>query len=122
MRMLQMTSTPEKPPLSPVRFAGNIAYVSGQLPRGSDGAIVSGDARVQTRQSLVNLERTLAAAGLSLADVVKVTAWITDARHMADFNAVYREFFVEPYPTRSVVVSALVAPDAVVEVEAVACK
>jgi enamine deaminase RidA (YjgF/YER057c/UK114 family) len=41
---------------------------------------------------------------------------------MADFNAVYREFFVEPYPARSVVISALVAPDAVVEIEAVASK
>jgi reactive intermediate/imine deaminase len=118
----QMSSTPEKPPLTAVRFAGNIAYVSGQLPRGSDGAIVSGDARVQTRQSLVNLQRALASADLSLTDVVKVTAWITDARHMADFNSVYREFFVEPYPARSFVISALVAPDAVVEIEAVAGK
>ena len=114
------TITP-KPPLSSIRFAGEIAFVSGQLPRGADGAIIVGDAKAQTRQSLSNLEQVLASKDLTLANVVKVTAWITDAAHMNDFNAVYREFFAEPFPARSVVVSALVASDAVVEVEAIAC-
>lgn len=109
-----------KPPLSPLRFAGSTVYVSGQLPRGEDGAIVQGDASVQARQALTNLQQVLATAGLSLADVVKVTVWITDANDMADLNAVYREFFAEPYPARSTVVSGLVAPGAVVEIEAVA--
>jgi len=52
--------------------------------------------------------------------VVKVTAWITDADAMADFNSVYREYFAEPYPTRSTIGSALVVPEAMVEVKAVA--
>jgi 2-iminobutanoate/2-iminopropanoate deaminase len=59
---------------------------------------------------------------LELADVVKVTAWITDADAMAEFNSVYREYFAEPYPTRSTIVSALVAADAMVEIEAIAYK
>jgi reactive intermediate/imine deaminase len=109
-----------KPPLSPVRFAGSTAYISGQLPRGGDGKIITGDMRDQTRQALANLEAILKSEGLELADVVKVTAWITDADAMAEFNSVYREYFAEPYPTRSTIVSALVVPDAMVEVEAVA--
>lgn len=76
--------------------------------------------RDQTRQALANLEAVLKSEGLELADVVKVTAWITDADAMAEFNSVYREYFAEPYPTRSTIVSALVVPDALVEVEAVA--
>jgi reactive intermediate/imine deaminase len=110
-----------KPPLSAVRFAGSTAYISGQLPRGTDGKI-TGDARDQARQSLNNLQTVLLSEGLSLSDVVKVTAWITDAGYMADFNMVYREFFSEPYPARSTLVSALVVPDAMIEIEAVALR
>jgi reactive intermediate/imine deaminase len=109
-----------KPPLSSVRFAGSTAYISGQLPRGEDGKIIAGDMQDQTRQALANLEAILKSEGLKFSNVVKVTAWITDADFMADFNSVYREFFAEPYPTRSTIVSALVVPDAMVEVEAVA--
>ena len=109
-----------KPPLSPVRFAGSTVYISGQLPRGEDGKIIAGDMQDQTRQALANLEAILKSEGLKFSDVVKVTAWITDPDFMADFNSVYREFFAEPYPTRSTIVSALVVPDAMVEVEAVA--
>lgn len=115
-----MPDKPASPPLSPVRFAGDTAFVSGQLPRGADGAIIAGGALDQARQSLGNLERALTAAGLGLADVVKVTAWITDASHMADFNTAYREFFAEPFPARSTIVSALVVPNALVEIEAIA--
>ncbi len=51
--------------------------------------------------------------------MVKVTAWLTDASYADAFNGVYREWFAEPYPTRSTVVSQLVAA-ADVEIEAVA--
>lgn len=115
-----MPDKPARPPLTKVRFAGDTAYVSGQLPRGADGAIIIGSALDQVRQSLHNLEQALTAAGLNLANVVKVTVWITDASHMADLNTAYREFFSEPFPARSTIVSALVAPDALVEIEAIA--
>lgn len=61
----------EKPPLSPFRTAGSTVYVSGQLPRGTDGRIIAGNAREQVRQTLQNLQRVLANAGLCLSDVVK---------------------------------------------------
>lgn len=110
----------EKPPLTRVVMAGNTAYVSGQLPRGADGAIIAAPPLDQVRQALSNLQAALASVGYGLGDVVKVTAWLTDAAYMADFNAAYREFFAEPYPARSVVVSQLIAQGAVVEVEATA--
>src|SRR3546814_9547833 len=56
-------------------------------------SIVAGDIEVQTRQAIANLQAVLRDAGAELTDVVKVTAWLTDAAHMAGFNAVYREFF-----------------------------
>lgn len=108
------------PPLSPIRIAGRLAFASGQLPRGANGEIVGSSASEQVRQSLENLQTVLGTAGLALDNVVKVTAWLTDPSHMAQFNEVYREYFSEPYPARSVVSSALVAPGAMVEIEAIA--
>jgi enamine deaminase RidA (YjgF/YER057c/UK114 family) len=113
-------TTRAKPPLSPTRRAGNLLFISGQLPRGDDGAIVKGDFRAKADRALANLVAILRAEGLEPANVVKVTTWLTDAAYMADFNAAYEAVFSAPYPTRSVVVSGLVADDAHVEVEAIA--
>lgn len=112
-------STSAAPPLSKVRRAGDLLFVSGQLPRDANGAIVAGDITVQARQALANLVAVLESAGATAADVVKTTVWLTDRRDYEAFNAVYREVFQAPYPARSVVVSDLVA-DADIEVEAIA--
>lgn len=111
-------NSPSTPPLSRFRRAGNLVFTSGQLARGADGAIVPGDITDQARRALANLEGVLQEAGARLDQVVKVTAWLTDAAHMAAFNAVYREVFAEPYPARSTVISGLAAGE--VEIEAVA--
>lgn len=115
-----MSLSVSPPPLSSVRRAGNFLYLSGQLPRNQAGEIVGGGIEDQTRQVLANMNALLQANGAKLSDIVKVTAWITDARHFAGFNSVYREFFQEPFPTRSTVVAQLVMPGADVEIEAVA--
>ena len=103
------------PPLSKFRRAGNMIFTAGQLPRGADGKIVDGDIGVQTRQVM---EAVLRDAGADLTHVVKITAWLTDAQFMPQFDAVYREFFRQSFPARSTVISGLVAGD--VEIEAVA--
>jgi 2-iminobutanoate/2-iminopropanoate deaminase len=110
------------PPLSSARRAGDLVFTSGQLARGDDGAIVSGGIEAQAEQALANLTGVLASHGVGSADVVKVTAWLTDASYGPAFNAAYSKLFAEPYPARSTVVSALLAPDALVEVEAIAIR
>src|SRR3546814_17592719 len=95
---------PKGPPLTKVRRGGNLLFVSGQLPRGQDGAIVLGDIVVQTRQSLANLQAALAPAGAPLAHVVQVTAWLTDVSYMHAFNQGYREVCAAPYPAPSTVI------------------
>ncbi|MES2987728.1 MAG: RidA family protein [Pseudomonadota bacterium] len=107
------------PPLSKTRRAGDLLFISGQLPRAADGSIVPGGIIEQTRQALTNLKGIVEGEGGNMADIVKTTVWLTDAGMMGDFNSVYREFFAEPFPTRSTIVSGLVAA-ADVEVEAVA--
>jgi 2-iminobutanoate/2-iminopropanoate deaminase len=114
-----MTDIRSKPPLSAARRAGSQLFLSGQLPRAADGSIVRGSIEDQTLQVIDNISAVLATHGLTLADVVKTTVWLTDITHMDGFNRVYATRFSDPYPTRSTVVSALVAP-ADIEIEAIA--
>jgi 2-iminobutanoate/2-iminopropanoate deaminase len=118
--MSQSGSSIATPPLSKVRRAGNLLFLSGQLPRNAAGEVVQGGIEVQTRQVLSNIAEVLSSQGAGLGQVVKVTAWLTDAAFFSGFNKAYMEFFQEPYPARSTVVSALVMPGANLEIEVVA--
>ncbi len=108
-------------PLSPAVRAGDFVFVSGQVPAGEDGQLVGGTIEVQTRQVLKNIENALALAGATLADVVKTTVWLADARDFPAFNKVYASFFSDAPPARSTVEARLMA-DIKVEIEAVAYK
>jgi 2-iminobutanoate/2-iminopropanoate deaminase len=107
-------------PLSRVTQAGQMIFTSGQLGRGPDGQIVAGGFANQARQALENLRAAVESTGCNLADVVKTTVWLTDRAYNAEFNMVYREFFADPFPARSVVISDLAAPEAMIEIEAIA--
>lgn len=109
------------PPLSKARRAGPFIFVSGQMPRDASGKIVAGNIAVQTMQAMNNLKAILESHGCGLRDIVKVTAWLADPALFADFNRTYASFFDGPYPARSTLVGTLVAPDALVEIEAIAC-
>lgn len=108
-------------PLSPAVRAGDFVFVSGQVPVGEDGSLVGGTVEAQTQQVLRNVEKALALAGATLADVVKTTVWLEDARDFPAFNKVYASFFPDAPPARSTVESRLMA-DIKVEIEAVAYK
>jgi len=109
-----------KPPhLTSSMAVGAAVYTSGVLARDEQGRI-SGDIRRQTRRALSNLQRVLADHDLTLADVVKATVWLRRASDAAAFNEVYAAMFGTHRPCRSTVVSALVAPEALIEIDAVA--
>ena len=91
--------------------AGNTIYVSGQIPIDpATGEFAGQDIKTQTRQSLTNISNILAAAGASMADVVKTTVLLND------------EFFTEPYPARAAFQAAGIPKGALVEIECVAVK
>jgi enamine deaminase RidA (YjgF/YER057c/UK114 family) len=79
-----------------------------------------GDIRAQTRHVLTTIETILELAGLGLDDVVKTTVMLTDWRHYAAYNEVYRAFFAAPYPARSTISGSLGMPGALIEIEAIA--
>jgi len=110
-------------PISKVVNANGMLYLSGEASIDwSTRKTVTGDIRTQTRKTLENLRHTLESVGSSLDKVVKVNVFLTDAAN--DFramNEVYSEFFPATPPARSTVgVAALVRPDLIVEIEAIA--
>ena len=107
-------------PLSAGVEANGFLFLSGQLGTDADFALAGDDIEAQTRQALENVKALLEEAGCTLADVVKVTAFVTDAPLSTGFNSVYAEYFADAPPARSTVVSGLLLPGAVVEIEAVA--
>ena len=100
---------PPKGAYSPGVRAGDLVFVSGQVPRDPrTGELVGGDDfAAQARQVLANVRGVLEASGASLRDVVSVTVWITDVDDWGTWDAVYREHFTPPFPARAVVGASL---------------
>ena len=108
-------------PYSQAIQVGNLIYTSGQIPiNPATGSFVEGGIKEQTRQSLLNVKAILEEAGLIMGNVVKITVFMADMNDFADMNAVYAEFFTEPYPARSAVAVKTLPKGALVEIEVVA--
>lgn len=125
MNMKNVISTTKAPaaigPYSQAVRVGNLVYTSGQIPiNPATGIFAEGGIKEQTRQSLLNVKAILEAAGLTMSDVVKTTVFMADMNDFADMNAVYAEFFSEPYPARSAVAVKALPKGALVEIEVVA--
>lgn len=125
--MKQVISTHQAPaaigPYSQAIRVGNLLYTSGQIPiNPATGQFAEGGIKEQTRQSLTNIKAILEEAGLTMAHVVKTTVFMADMNDFADMNAVYAEFFAEPFPARSAVAVKTLPKGALVEIEVVAAE
>jgi 2-iminobutanoate/2-iminopropanoate deaminase len=110
-------------PYSHAVWTGNLLYCSGQTPIDpATGELVSGDISDQTRQAFDNLHSVLAAAGLTMDQVIKVNVFLTSMTNFAGMNQVYQEQFSAPYPARTTVAVAGLPLNALVEIELIAEK
>ena len=109
------------PALSPGIQVGDTLYVSGQVAVDASGNLVGeGDCEAQTRQVMANIRTVVKAVGGSMDNVVKITSFLTDAADYPAYNKVRMETFPgSPPASTTVIVSALVRPELLVEVEAV---
>ena len=108
-------------PYSQAIQVGNLVYTSGQIPIDpATGTFVEGGIKAQTRQSLLNVQAILKEVGLTMDNVLKTTVFLADMNDFADMNAVYAEFFAEPYPARSAVAVKTLPKNSLVEIEVVA--
>ena len=121
-RTIQTNSAPAAiGPYSQGVAASGLVFTSMQI--GLDpatGNVVGTTAPEQVRRCLHNVKAVVEAAGGSLADVVKVTVYMTDIQEFAAVNEVYAEFFTDDLPARAVVEVAALPKGALVAAEAVA--
>ena len=94
-------------PFSAAVEANGFIFVSGQASVDDQGVIVSGDFEQEMRRSMSNVQRILAAVGLDLGDVVRVTSYVHDPAHLPQYNLLYREYFSSPLPARTTITSCL---------------
>jgi 2-iminobutanoate/2-iminopropanoate deaminase len=90
-------------PYTPLRRAGNLLFVSGQVGVNPDTKTAPADAAAQATQALRNLKNVLNGAEANLGDVVKTTVYLTNMDDFAAVNAAYEQAFGVPRPARSTV-------------------
>ena len=109
-------------PYSQAVRAGNLIFVSGQIPLDPATGKLIEDKAIggQTRRVLQNLQAILAAAGSSMDNIVKTTVFLKDMNDFAEMNSVYAEFFASTPPARATVEVSRLPRDVSIEIDCIA--
>lgn len=111
-------------PMSPATLTNGsrMLHISGQVPQDASGTnVAKGDVVAQTHKVIDNIEALLSAEGGTLADVCKVTVFLTSRDHLPAVMDVRKKRFGEPFPAATaIIVAGLANADWLVEIEAVA--
>jgi len=100
---------------------GDLLFCAGQIPIDPpSGTLVAGDIKTQTERVLQNVQAILQDQGLTFANVVKSTVYMTNLGDFAGMNEVYAKFFTSDFPARSTVQVAALPKGASVEIEVIA--
>lgn len=100
---------------------GDLFFLSGQLGLNPEtGKMVEGGIEKQTHQVFKNIQAVLESEGLTLNNVVKVLVLLSDINDFAAVNAIYGEYFNEPYPARSAFQVAALPLGGQIEIEVIA--
>ena len=107
---------------------GELLVVAGQVGTRSDGQVAGPDVGAQTKQALDNVRAVLAAGGCAMRDVVRLQTFLTRREDIAGFMKARQEVFPDYFPDGAyppntlLVISGLVRPDLLVEIEAMAVR
>ncbi|MFC1998949.1 RidA family protein [Chloroflexota bacterium] len=120
----EFISLPDWPdhPFSPAVRAGDYIFLSGSVGAVDDNGKELTTVAEQTAQCFENIKKTLAAAGATLEDLVKVTVFLYSGKEFGNMNKVYRQYFSKPYPARATVIAGLVLPNMLLEIDCMAYK
>lgn len=100
--------------------AGPFLFVSGQGPADPVTGRMASDIEAQAKQALQNVKSIIEASGFSMNDVVKVSVFLKTVGDFQKVNEVYRTFFQADPPTRTTVEAKFVAPNMLIEIDAIA--
>ena len=125
--MKQIIATDAAPkavgPYSQAVAVGDLLFSAGQIPLDpATGKLVEGGVTEQAERICENIKGVLAANGMTLANVVKSTVFLTTMESFAAMNAVYAKHFPEPFPARSTIAVLALPAGALVEIEVTAAK
>lgn len=124
--MKQVIATTNAPgaigPYSQAIDAGQFVFISGQIPVNPATGEIPEGITAQATQSLENVKAILAAAGLTMDNVVKTTVFLADMSLFVPMNEVYAKAFSAPYPARSAVAVKELPKQVLVEIEVIATK
>ncbi|MHA7857222.1 MAG: RidA family protein [Henriciella sp.] len=107
-------------PFSSAVEADGWIYLAGELGTTPEAGLVPGGIEAETRQTMDNIQATLAANDLSWENVVKCTVFLADIAEWPAFNEVYKTYFTGNYPARSALGANGLALGARVEIECIA--
>jgi len=99
--------------------SGKLLFVAGQTSKDPKTGQMPTDIKAQTERCLENVKAIIEAAGATMADVVKVNAYLADMATFPAFNEVYTRYFPQPYPARTTVGAVLPGGAIQVEIDAV---
>ena len=124
VKMKKQVNTSSAPaaigPYSQGVIAGNLLFVSGQIPiNPADGSLVSDSIESQANQVFENLRAIIQEAGTSFEHVLKLTIYLTDLENFAAVNKVMENYFSQPYPARATVEVSRLPKDVEVEIDAI---
>ena len=122
-KVIPVEAVPAIGPYSQAVEAGGFVFCSGQIPLDPQtGKLLNSDIASETVRVIENLKTVLAAAGLSLKDVIKTTIYLTDLGDFAVVNEIYGSYFENAYPARATVQVASLPRGARIELDAVAAR
>jgi len=125
-RMTKTIIKPAKgaPAVGPYNHAvrvGDLLFCAGQIPLDpATGQLVPGDIKAQTQRVLENVKCILDDQGLTFANVVKSTVFLTNLADFAGMNEIYSQYFTADFPARSTIQVAALPRAASVEIEVIA--
>jgi 2-iminobutanoate/2-iminopropanoate deaminase len=108
-------------PFHPAVRAGDFIFVSGQVAKDAQGNMIFGTIEEETRGTIEAIGRILAEEGASLADVVRITTYLGDARDFGRYNRVFGELFADAVLARTTVEARAVI-NTKIEMDAIAYK
>ena len=102
--------------------AGDFVYTSGQIGLVPATGVLAEGVEAQAEQALQNIQAVLAAAGCTMADVIKTTVFLADIADFGKINEIYAKYFNGETPARSCLQAGALPKGALFEIEVVAYK